>query len=285
MQIKYRDTVKEWVERQCEVVRVDFQSCPEGVTGCKARVFVKPLLNISIPQGQEDIAAFPTSRDDCPFKTKKDAKNFLQPYKIGSSVECYTDGVNVRLSVPELPALKLKTTAAVLFAVFSGLLFLIYVFKLSCKGEGQRNEDEDMGRVRWGRFHFDPPPNLYKSGRDKAMGANDARLLVRSLREYSSGNEKEKLNSVCPICLEVFEDGMAKSDGRISCGEEEASGATRNTDEMRARSSRDSGNVSSVQLPCRHEYHEVCITEWFKRGGPSCPYCFVDVQAVVCEEV
>lgn len=33
----------------------------------------------------------------------------------------------------------------------------------------------------------------------------------------------------------------------------------------------------AVMLPCDHAYHEDCVTQWFRKGNPSCPYCNDDL--------
>lgn len=68
----------------------------------------------------------------------------------------------------------------------------------------------------------------------KGFGAREARRLVDSLEKVNAVDG----NGICAICLDEF--------------------GTR-------------GAV--VRLPCRHEFDEMCVLTWFRKGAASCPYC------------
>lgn len=80
-----------------------------------------------------------------------------------------------------------------------------------------------------------PPRASYGSGMTrKGLSAAETRRLVQRLKRLRCVDA----DGICGICLEEF-------------------------------GSR--GDV--MRLPCRHEFDEMCVVTWFRKGAASCPYC------------
>lgn len=251
----YKASMNPWPEKKCQVAEDgQVKSCRPELDAYKVTVFVKPIENIKPPQGEENLPAFANSSDECPFKKESEAKKFLMDYQKDNVVKCYTDGTRIRLTEggdgeKEIALSKLKATIAIVGAIVSGVVLIYFVVHVLRKHGQERRREPGISTLPQLASNFEsssvgnvaPPQIGYKSGSGEALSITAARLLVQSLKGASAGIETEASNAPCPICLDVFENVLS---------------------------------VHIVHLPCNHQYHEGCITEWFCKGGPSCPYCF-----------
>lgn len=43
-------------------------------------------------------------------------------------------------------------------------------------------------------------------------------------------------------------------------------------------------DITSIKLPCSHEFHEKCLKQWYIHGGTTCPNCRDSLKLSSCNK-